>query len=340
MAVGDFVWCDLSTLRLETTRPFYRDLFGWDYSVNQLPDGSDYTVAASSAGEAAGIFEMPRKFQEMKLPSFWMGYIEVGDADAAVASARENGGKVELGPVPFQDGARIALIRDPLGAGFTVIENSGLPVRSDNALEGSMIWNALYVSDAAQVISFYEHLFGWRFKPLSGVGETYSHYQILNSNGRHVADLVQAPEAIRGSFEFWGIHFSVADRDRAKAIVEAKGGAVLYEDDDAVLVQDPDGAAFFVAVPKAGVSSEDDSVSKSPFRYWKPTAALAVLWGAFLLDQSWVWGLIFLAWAIPALRTGETHLIEPVRKRETPVLFWSITLTWIILSAAVLIYGL
>jgi predicted enzyme related to lactoylglutathione lyase len=168
MAVGDFVWCDLSTLRPETTRPFYRDLFGWDYSVNQLPDGSDYAVAESSAGEAAGIFEMPRKFQEMKLPSFWMGYIEVGDADAAVASALENGGKVELGPVPFQDGARIALIRDPLGAGFTVIENSGLPVRSDNALEGSMIWNALYVSDAARVISFYEHLFGWRFKPLIG----------------------------------------------------------------------------------------------------------------------------------------------------------------------------
>ena len=60
--------------------------------------------------------------------------------------------------------------------------------------------------------------------------------------------------------------------------------------------------------------------------------ALAVIYVAVLAGWQSVWGVLFIMWTIPALVSGEVHLITRVRKRENPLLFWSIIITWIGLS--------
>ncbi|MEM8878817.1 MAG: VOC family protein, partial [Pseudomonadota bacterium] len=132
MAHGDFVWCDLSTFDVAGTRDFYGRLFGWSYDRIPQPDGSPYDVASINDVPQAGVFEMPEKFQKIGLPSFWMSYIQVDDAAAIVDLARQLGGKVEVGPIPYGEGALVALIRDPLGAGFTVYQGSDLSVRAQD----------------------------------------------------------------------------------------------------------------------------------------------------------------------------------------------------------------
>ena len=63
---------------------------------------------------------------------------------------------------------------------------------------------------------------------------------------------------------------------------------------------------------------------------------LAVLVGllfATWMNWSWPWGVLFVYWAIPAIRSGEAHLVGPVPRDEQPVLYWAITVLWIFLGA-------
>ena len=109
----DFAWTDLSTFDTGAARAFYAALFGWRFDEQ---DGYHYAQVGSR--KSAGVFAMPRKFQEMGLPSFWMSYISVTDIDQVVERAKEQGAIVEVQPTTFMDQGRIALIRDPAGAGL------------------------------------------------------------------------------------------------------------------------------------------------------------------------------------------------------------------------------
>ena len=65
---------------------------------------------------------------------------------------------------------------------------------------------------------------------------------------------------------------------------------------------------------------------------WKTIAALAIVYLAVIFGWSWVWGLLFIMWTIPALYSGQTHLVEPINRDQNPILFWLIIGTWIGLS--------
>jgi hypothetical protein len=58
---------------------------------------------------------------------------------------------------------------------------------------------------------------------------------------------------------------------------------------------------------------------------------------AFVAYESWLWGIVFLLWAIPDLFSGVTYLMEPIHKKEDPVLFWTIIVVWISFAIYLLI---
>ncbi len=261
---GDFLWCDLSTFHVAETKSFYARLFGWDYGTITQPDGTPYFVGSTSYGESAGIFEMPRKFRDVGLPSFWMSYIGVDNIDQTLDRARRSGGKVELGPLALGDGASIALIRDPLGAGFTVYQGRSLPPRRAERSQGHMAWNALYVSNACAVMDFYRAIFDWKISEDVAVPNLF---RISNATGIEISAIHEVPTAVRGGYEFWGVHFAVPDLLAAKRRVLSLGGQILYEDtaseDPSILAQDPDGAAsFLVDCKSAGYKKQKVKASR------------------------------------------------------------------------------
>ena len=73
------------------------------------------------------------------------------------------------------------------------------------------------------------------------------------------------------------------------------------------------------------------------FSKWKTIVALLIIYAAVILDWYWVWGLLFIMWTIPALYSGQTHLVEPINRDENPVLFWFIVITWLGLSAYMIV---
>ena len=303
MAHGEFIWADLSSYRPDVTRPFYSQIFEWSFD--------DYAALVSKR-PTSGLYQMPQKFIDMGMPSFWMSYIAVDDVSRTVEIAKEYGGKVEVGPTEFEGGGEYALIRDPLGAGFTVYNGTAL----DGAATGAnaRAGHALFVSDADAVKPFYSALFGWSFETLQR-----DSFKIQNS-GETIAHLhqIEDPE-IRGKEQYWAVLFGVDNLSTTGAIINAIGGEVIADIDlpegSSLVARDPDGATFFLI--------QDAHVAKStpPLKAY---LGLALILSGVFLGDAIIWAIFLAIWVVMALRDRETWLFEIVTRRRHPILYWTI----------------
>ncbi|MEM7457738.1 MAG: VOC family protein [Planctomycetota bacterium] len=230
--MNNFVWADLSTYDTLSSIAFYKNVFGW-----QFYDSGGYHVAMNGTEEVAGIYETPDFFKKIKMPHFWMSYIGVEDAQRTAEIASQfDAAKVELMDDFY--GGRIALIRDPLGAGFAVYDGGQLHVRDGST---GLCWNELHVSDATKVLSFYQQLFGWNFT----FNKTAATYQCFDSNNNHVTDIVEVPNQVKGKQEYWVCTFAVEDVVQATSRIERNGGGVLNDEGYRIMLYDNSGEAFF-----------------------------------------------------------------------------------------------
>lgn len=313
---GTFVWADLSTFRNDVTEAFYTRVMGWRFA-----DG----VAHAGGAPTGMLYTMPEKFQAIGMPSFWMSYIAVDDVAASVETAAARGGKVELGPVPYE-GGQIALIRDPLGAGFTVYE--GPAIKGATSAAGARMGHALFVSDGAAVAGFYEALFGWSFRPAeAGV-------QSVTLNGTHLFHAHTIPDpAIRGKEEYWGVLFHAPTGNYLEAL-EKEGGSILAQlplpEGDATLAADPDGAAFFI------LGGASPAVARGPMP-WRAWAGLILVLALSFSQMVWPWAIFLAAWLADGLRHRRTYLFEDVSRESQPLTYWSIMGAYGVLLALVLL---
>ena len=65
---------------------------------------------------------------------------------------------------------------------------------------------------------------------------------------------------------------------------------------------------------------------------WRTVFGLTLVWIATILNWQWIWGVLFLLWIIPDFFTGVTYFIEPIIKKENPLLYWLIMISWVALS--------
>ncbi|MEM9104562.1 MAG: hypothetical protein AAGC96_02815 [Pseudomonadota bacterium] len=68
----------------------------------------------------------------------------------------------------------------------------------------------------------------------------------------------------------------------------------------------------------------------SAFSRYKPLTllALGMLAVATLMGWLWVWGLLYLYWAVTGAMSGRAFVIEDITRSESPVLFWVINVLW------------
>ena len=195
MAHGQFIWTDLSTFDMATARSNYSDLFGWKFAGDDA-----YDFAFLGDREVAAVFPMPPRLVEINMPSFWMSYVQVDELDEAVARAKSHDGViVEVAPQAFGDDARISLVRDPSGAGFTLYEGPDIAQSQD--LSGTVTARYHHVHDIAAIELFYHDLFGWEFDPIKEV--PWPVFNIHHRDGSVVAQVEEVPESIRGKFRYW-----------------------------------------------------------------------------------------------------------------------------------------
>lgn len=71
---------------------------------------------------------------------------------------------------------------------------------------------------------------------------------------------------------------------------------------------------------------------------WKTFIALIVIYVSLYYQWYWVWGVVFILWTIQSIKTEETYLVEVITRQEHPVIFWLILVTWLVVSAFMIIW--
>lgn len=330
----EFIWIDLSTFDVGKATDFYKKVFGW----KSFEESFGYIHCSLEKNLCAGLYEMPSFFQEIRMPSFWMTYISVRDVDAVAAKAKELGGKVELEETSL--GGRIALIRDPAGAGFTCYEGDELGARRGFNQAGIWCWTELMVSDLDLVRDFYTTLFDWRLE-----SESADRHSILTAAGKKIGAIQVADESVKGSKEFWAVYFAVSDIENTINAVEMaggkRGGTYPHEYGTQALAYDSQGAAFFLLQsdkqtdqPQSTASHPVEPISKN--LKWRSLIGIIAVYLIVIFEWNWAWGILFLFWVIPDLKSGVTYFIEPLERRSNPLLYWVVVLTWFALSVYLL----
>lgn len=119
---GALSWAEINTRDGAAADGFYQALFG--YQQQQIGDGDtfDYTLWTIDGRQVCGRQRMGADFPAA-IPPHWMPYFGVDDADAAIQRITEEGGQVRMGPFDSPYG-RVAVIADPHGAVFSIIDES------------------------------------------------------------------------------------------------------------------------------------------------------------------------------------------------------------------------
>jgi len=234
MKPNNFIYADLSTYAPAKSISFYEHVFGWTYYK-----ADNYYAAYLKNTAVAGLYETPQKFKQMRMPHFWMSYIQVNNVTKTVEKATQLGGIIELQTEMFSTD-RIVLIRDPAGAGFTIYEGEHLAnVRTQNTAN-TLIWNELHVSDASKVIPFYQGIFDWKIVQVS-----HDVYQIYDTNDEHISDIVEISNEFKGTYEYWVCTFGVNNVQATKKRILENGGKLIEEETNRILCSDDSGEAFF-----------------------------------------------------------------------------------------------
>ena len=118
---GTFAWNELMTLDAERAAEFYGRLTGWTYEKMDMGPMGFYWVFKNGSANVCGMMQMPPDAAAPR--AHWMPYVAVDDTDASAARATELGGTVLVSPTDIQDWGRFAIVRDPAGAMFGVLQN-------------------------------------------------------------------------------------------------------------------------------------------------------------------------------------------------------------------------
>ena len=116
---GDWIWSSLHAKDAGSEAAFYQEVFGYEVYDATGEDGTE-RVIFSSDDYARQCQCIPRCRAPPRAP--WLNFVRVDDAGAAVAKALTLGGKVLVEPHPDRHGGMVAVIADPAGAPFGVME--------------------------------------------------------------------------------------------------------------------------------------------------------------------------------------------------------------------------
>ena len=114
---GTFHWNELRTRDPERVMKFYQEAIGWSFERTATPDGRAYWLAMEAGKPVAGLFPLEGSQFDCMTES-WMSFLAIDDVDARVAKAVNAGAELVMPIFDVPDVGRIAMLREPGGAGI------------------------------------------------------------------------------------------------------------------------------------------------------------------------------------------------------------------------------
>jgi len=117
---GEWIWSSLITSDPDSDAAFYQKLF--DYEVFELPasEGAQHLMLASDNYARASVNTLPAN--RPKAHPYWLNYVRVEDAVKMTAKVVALGGRVLVQPWIDRHGGKVAVVADPFGASFGLLE--------------------------------------------------------------------------------------------------------------------------------------------------------------------------------------------------------------------------
>jgi predicted enzyme related to lactoylglutathione lyase len=112
---GAFAWADLATTDAPAAQAFYSTLLGWRFE--QMSEAPPYWVIFNGERSQGGMTVPPPG-----VPSNWFPYFAVIGLEETMQMAGASGGNPFFGPFEVPNGGRFALVQDPQGAAFGILE--------------------------------------------------------------------------------------------------------------------------------------------------------------------------------------------------------------------------
>ncbi len=116
-AHGHFHWNELRTRDAERAKRFYTDTIGWTFQSTTAGDGSTYWIAYMDEQPVAGLFSIDQPRFE-GVPESWIPFLAVDDVDTRVKNAVAAGAELMIPIFDVPNVGRIAMLREPSGAGI------------------------------------------------------------------------------------------------------------------------------------------------------------------------------------------------------------------------------
>ncbi len=255
---GTPCWYELSTApgHLNDAGAFYARVLGWTVKDAGMA-GFTYHLASHGGDMVAGVMEMPADVAGM--PPMWMIYFAVDDADKAVAEMVTAGASVHRPVTPIPGTGRFAILADPQGAGFGILEPEPMPGGGaggafDQKKDGHGNWHELSSSDPKAAMTFYCGTLGWTPSQSMDMGEIGS-YDLFARNGTDIGGMMRLQPGMPGG-GFWLPYFGVTGTDAAIGRIKTAGGTIKNGPMEVpggafiAVAADPQGATFAVVGPK------------------------------------------------------------------------------------------
>jgi len=118
---GDICWRELATTDIAAAQEFYTKMFGWDLVQSKVTQ-MNYKEIQRNNIAYGGMMPIDASWGPTPPPTHWSTYIAVDDADATTAKILENGGIVRVPPFNAPGVGRMAMVADPDGANFAIIQ--------------------------------------------------------------------------------------------------------------------------------------------------------------------------------------------------------------------------
>jgi predicted enzyme related to lactoylglutathione lyase len=118
---GAMAWNELNTRDPEVAKSFYGDVFGWSFEEKEYEGTGTYTAIGLGGDAVGGMIDITDRVPA-EIPAHWLVYFDVDDLDDTLETAKGEGADVPAGPFDIPEIGRIAVIKDPFGAWFAVIQ--------------------------------------------------------------------------------------------------------------------------------------------------------------------------------------------------------------------------
>jgi hypothetical protein len=223
---GSFCWIELATSDQKAAKDFYGTLFGWNANDSAMGPGDFYTIFQLEDRAAAAAYTLRKDQRSQGVPSHWMLYVAVDNADSTARKAEEAGGKVLCPPFDVASFGRMAVIQDPTGPIFSIWEpkeNNGTGI---TGVGGTLCWADLNTPDPVRAAKFYGDLFGWQMtsdnddNPLSG-------YQHIKNGEEFIGGVLPSTDGDAKVPPHWLAYFLVTNCDMSAAKAKELGAGFL-----------------------------------------------------------------------------------------------------------------